>query len=83
MMQERTPQARVIVTRPLKTDAYVWRKAIEVVEENGADAGFAAALRADALLAQYDVDGYLLWKGITKAVKELQRPTPHDGERLN
>lgn len=54
-----------------------------LIAEHGADAGFTAALRAAALLAQYDVDGHLLWKRITKAVKELQREKPLDGEWLN
>lgn len=63
--------------------AEIWRAALAVVAEHGADAGFAAMLRTDALLAQYDVDGYLLWKRITKAVKELQRKNLRDGEWLN
>jgi len=61
----------------------IWRAASALVEEHGTNAGFAAALRAEALLAQYDVDGHLLWKRIAKAVKELQREKPIAGEWLN
>ena len=61
----------------------VWRTASALVIEHGADACFAASLRAEALLAQYDVDGHLLWKRITKAVKELQRDKLSAGEWMN
>ena len=67
----------------MKGKVDIWRTAGALVTEHGCDAGFAAALRAKALLAQYDVDGYLLWKRITKAVKELQREKPLDGEWMN
>jgi hypothetical protein len=67
----------------MKRKVDIWRTASALVSEHGADASFAAALRAAALLAQYDVDGHLLWKRITKAVRELQREKPRDGEWLN
>lgn len=61
----------------------VWRAASALVGEHGRDARFVARLRADALLAQYDVDGHLLWKRIASAVKEIQREKPLAGEWLN
>lgn len=64
-----------------KTD--VWRTASALVVEHGTEARFVARLRADTLLAQYDVDGHLLWKRIAKAVRELQRAKPAAGEWLN
>ncbi len=67
----------------MKTKLDVWRAASALVTEHGFEAGFVARLRADALLAQYDVDGHLLWKRITKAVKELQRDKPAPGEWVN
>ena len=66
-----------------RSKADVWRAASALVIEHGADAGFVARLRADALLKQYDVDGHLLWKRIASAVKELQRDKPAAGEWLN
>jgi len=71
----------VIHNRPGNTE--VWRAASALVVEHGSDAGFVARLRAEALLKQYDVDGHLLWKRIARAVHELQRATPADGEWLN
>jgi hypothetical protein len=61
----------------------VWRTASALVTEHGRDAHFVARLRADALLAQYDVDGHLLWKRITKAVREFRRDKPLPGEWIN
>lgn len=67
----------------MKSKVDIWRTASALVTEHGGDARFVARLRADTLLAQYDVDGHLLWKRITKAVKELQRDKPSAGEWLN
>ena len=67
----------------MRSKADVWRMASALVAEHGPDAGFVARLRADALLAQYDVDGHLLWKRITNAVRELRRDKPRDGEWVN
>ena len=30
-----------------------------------------------------DVDGQMIWKRVLKAVKEIQREEPHDGEAVN
>lgn len=68
------------VTQP-KPD--VWRTASALVTEHGRDARFVARLRADALLAQYDVDGHLWWKRIATAVREFQRDKRAAGEWLN
>ena len=68
---------------PMTSKVDIWRAASALVAEHGANAGFAASLRADALLAQYDVDGHLLWKRITHAVKEIQRDKPSPGEWIN
>jgi hypothetical protein len=65
----------------IKTD--VWRTASALVTEHGRDARFVARLRADTLLAQYDVDGHLLWKRIATAVREFQRDKRSAGEWLN
>jgi len=67
----------------MKSKADIWRAASALVIEHGADARFVARLRADALRAQYDVDGHLLWKRITRAVRELQREKPLAGEWLH
>ena len=61
----------------------IWHTAAALVTEHGRDAAFVAALRADTLLAQYDVDGHLTWKRIRKAIRELHRATPKSGEWVN
>jgi hypothetical protein len=43
----------------------------------------AAAMRADAVLEAGDLDGYGVWKGMLKAVEELLRAVPGEGERVN
>lgn len=67
--------------RPSKAE--VWRAASALVVEHGSDARFVAKLRAEAFLAQYDVDSHLLWKRIAHAVREIQRDKPLAGEWLN
>jgi len=42
-----------------------------------------AAMRADAMLEKGDLDGYAVWKRILRAVGELRRVEPGDGERVN
>ena len=38
---------------------------------------------ADALLEGGDLDGYGVWKGILRAVEELLREEPTEGEPVN
>jgi hypothetical protein len=60
----------------------VWRAAHLVMKDHGDDAGFVAAMRADALLANGDTAGCSWWIKISRAIKEL-RLKPRDGEALN
>lgn len=46
----------------------------------GADAAIRAAMRADTLMDQGDIEGQGLWQRITAAINELDRKTPRDGE---
>jgi hypothetical protein len=77
-------------TTPSRTDETdmrskldIWRTASATVAEHGNNAKLVASLRADSLLAQYDVDGHLQWKRIKNAIRELQRDKPRRGEWLN
>ena len=45
--------------------------------------GVVWGVRADALLEVGDLDGYGVWKGALKAVEELLRAVPEDGEQVN
>ncbi len=40
-------------------------------------------MRADAMLDKGDLDGYAVWKRVLKAVEELLREEPREGERVN
>ena len=39
--------------------------------------------RADAMLDKGDVGGYGVWRQVLKAVEELLREEPREGERVN
>lgn len=40
-------------------------------------------MRADVLLEESELDDYGVWKGILKAIEELLREEPTEGERVN
>ena len=54
-----------------------------LLKRHSADAEIVAAMRADELLANGDVEGCAFWKRIPAAVTELSRTAPAKGERLN
>lgn len=60
----------------------VWRAAAAMVKRFGADAAVQAALRADELLEAGDAEGASTWRAIVRAIGELQRHRPRDGERM-
>ena len=47
--------------------------------EDAADPG----MLADELLAEGDADGAVTWRAIIRAVEELQRAMPREGEAVN
>ena len=61
----------------------IWRAANLLLRRHSADAEIVAAMRADELLANGDVEGWAIWKQILAAVTELSRTAPADGERVN
>ena len=64
-------------------DLDIYRAANGLVKQRGPDAPILAAMRADAMLEAGDLDGYAVWKGIVKAIEELLREEPGNGERVN
>ena len=60
-----------------------WRAARILVTQYGSDAATVASQRAEALLAEGDIEGERVFKMILEAVKELQRDKPNEGERVN
>ncbi len=49
----------------------------------GDEASIHAAQRADELMAEGDMDGRRVWHRIERAIDELQRTAPGDGEGLH
>jgi hypothetical protein len=68
---------------PMVDDPDIWRAANLLLKRHSADAEIVAAMRADELLANGDVEGRAVWKQIPAAVTELSRTAPSKGERLN
>jgi len=65
-------------------DLEIWRSAGTLVRLYGIDgAALTAALRADALMDQGDIEGHLAWKRIVRAIEELRRTTPAADDVLN
>ncbi len=64
-------------------DRDIWRSANVLVKQHGADAPIQAAMRADAMLDEGDLDGYAVWRRILRAVEELQGSEPRPGEAVH
>jgi triphosphoribosyl-dephospho-CoA synthetase len=64
-------------------DLDTWRAAQLLVKRHGKDAAIQAGIRADELLAEGDVDGAATWRAIIRAVSELHRAAPREGEAVN
>jgi hypothetical protein len=61
----------------------IWRSAQALIKQHGQDAPIQAAMRADAMLDKGDLDGYVVWKRILRAVEGLQGPAPKPGEAVH
>ena len=64
-------------------DIDVWRTAHHMMKRYGDDAAVRAAMRADALLADGDTEGFHVWQRIVAAIGELGRESPSGGEPRN
>jgi len=61
-------------------DIDIWRAAEQMRKLFGADAAIHAAMRADKLMDQGDIEGFEMWKRVVDALNELDRPVPRGGE---
>ncbi len=62
-------------------DKDIYRSANELIEQHGEDAPLHAAMRADELLENDDLEGRAVWIRIVKAVEELlSEERPDDAE---
>ena len=64
-------------------DLDIYRAANLLIKQHGRDAQIEAAMRADELLNKGDLEGYAVWKRVVRAVEELLRSEPIEGERVN
>ncbi len=67
---------------PMPTDLDILRSAKLLIDQHGQDAILEAALRADELLDQGDLDGQRVWMRIRAAVVELLGERP-EGEAVH
>jgi triphosphoribosyl-dephospho-CoA synthetase len=67
----------------MTSDLDIRRSAWLIIKRYGADAAAFAAVRADALIAEGDLEGAAIWKSIHKAIEELQADKPEPGEKVN
>ena len=67
----------------MTSDLDIFRSAQVLVTHHGEDAPIEAAMRADAILDKGDLEGYAVWRRILRAVEELLRSEPIEGERVN
>ena len=63
-------------------DIDVWRAAQLLIKQHD-DPEMVAAARIDQMIEAGDPAGEATWKLILKAVRELTRGKPREGERLN
>ena len=69
--------------KPVIADIDIWRSAQVMVKRYGRDAPLEAAQRADAMLDEGDMDGHAVWLRTVKAVEELLRQKPAQGEGVH
>ena len=65
------------------SDLEIYRAAQATIQAYGEEAGIHAAQRADELMAEDDMDGRAVWHRIERAIDELQRTAPGEGEGVH
>jgi hypothetical protein len=61
----------------------IWRTAKVLIDAHGEDAAMHAAMRADDALHDGIQDAVNVWTRVMRAIEELQRQKPTDGEAVN
>ena len=61
----------------------IWSTAHVLMKQYGDEATLIAARRSDALLDQGDTLGCSVWLKIIKAIEDLKREKPREGEAVN
>ncbi len=67
----------------MTTDLDIYRSAAALIKRYGEDALIQAAMRADALLDEGDMEGSAVWRQILAAIEELLRKEPGEAEGVH
>jgi hypothetical protein len=67
----------------MTSDLDIYRTASVLIREHSEDADLVAAQYADTFRQDGDMDGSAVWTRVLKAVKEILRQEPHEGEAVN
>lgn len=67
----------------MTSDLDIYRTASVLIREHGDEAELVAAMRADSFLDAGDIDGSAVWKRVLRAIKEIRRDEPREGEAVN
>ena len=67
----------------MTTELDIYRTANVLIREHGDEADLVASMRADSFLEDGDIEGSAIWKRVLRAVKEIQRDEPREGEAVN
>ena len=67
----------------MTSDIDIYRTASVLIREHGEVADFVAAQRADEFLEAGDMAASAVWRRVLKAVKEILREEPGEGEAVN
>jgi hypothetical protein len=54
----------------------IYRTAHLLIKQHGDEASIQAAMKADEMLAQGNLDGKAVWLGVIRAIEELQATEP-------
>ena len=65
------------------SDTVIWRAANQMLQRYKDIAWLEASQRADAALELGDTFNFELWQRVAKAVLELERTKPGEGESIN
>ncbi len=67
----------------MTSDLDIYRAAAVLIKRYGEDAPIQAAMRADKLLDEGDMEGSALWRQILAAIEELLRQEPGEDEGVH
>lgn len=67
----------------MTSDLDIDRTAAVLIREHGDEADLVAAQRADSFLEAGDMLGSTVWRRVRRAIKEIWREEPREGEAVN